>query len=322
MQRNLTPCVSVIIAAYNAQDTLARAVSSALAQKISVEVLIIDDASSDDTVRVAQELALAHDNVRLIVSTENGGPSIARNKGLAAAQGDWVAILDADDAFLPGRLQRMIGLARRHEADLVADNLLFFDWQAQALAGRAFRLADDHVQQVSAADFVGHCMTGRSPFDYGQLKPIFHRRFLTARGLQYPPDLRHGEDFAFVLDWLLAGARFMLMGEGFYLFTQRIGSISSDSSGQSRTILNLQSMREHTLGQLARPRIRADRALARLLSKRADAIRDQAIWNRAYSHLRARRPWALLMEMLRDRRSWPMLARHLVRRHRARASAR
>ncbi len=322
MQRNLTPCVSVIIAAYNAQDTLVRAVNSALAQQVPVEVLIIDDASSDDTLRVARGLTRIHDNVRLIVSAENGGPSVARNSGLAAAQGEWIAILDADDAFLPGRLQRMTGVARRHEADLVADNLLFFDWQAQAVAGRALRLADDHVQQVGAADFVGQCMTGRSPFDYGQLKPIFRRRFLHARGLHYPPHLRHGEDFAFVLDWLLAGARFMLMGEGLYLFTQRIGSISSDSSGQSRTILNLQAMRDHTLGLLARPRIRADRALAGLLSKRADAIRDQAIWNRAYPHLRARRPGALLMEMLRDRRSWPMLARHLVRRHRARTLAR
>ncbi|KEY97798.1 hypothetical protein AI27_16315, partial [Sphingomonas sp. BHC-A] len=107
----------MIIAAYNAQDTLVRAVNSALGQQVPVEVLIIDDASSDDTPRVAEGLARLHHNVRLIVSAENGGPSVARNRGLAEAQGEWIAILDADDAFLPGRLQRMTGVARRHEAD-------------------------------------------------------------------------------------------------------------------------------------------------------------------------------------------------------------
>jgi len=321
MQRPITPCVSVIIAAYNAQETLARAVNSALSQGVSTEVLIIDDASSDDTVAVANQLALIDGRVQLIACEKNGGPSAARNRGLAVARGDWVAILDADDAFMPGRLQRMIALGVRQEADLVADNLLFYDWQAQQIAGRAIGIPDGQSCLIGATDFVRNSLTGRSPFDYGQLKPVFRRRFLHGRGLHYLAELRHGEDFAFVLDCLLAGGRFMLMGEALYLFTQRIGSISAENSGYSRTVLNLHAMRDHTLSLLDRPRIRADRALSRLLTKRADAIRDQAIWNRAYPHLRARRAGALLVEMLRNRRNWPMLARHLVRRHRNRAIA-
>jgi succinoglycan biosynthesis protein ExoO len=317
-QRSITPCVSVIIAAYNAQETLARAVASALDQAMPVEVLVIDDASGDDTVRIACNLAETDDRVRLIRSETNGGPSMARNLGLAAAQGEWVAILDADDAFLPGRLARMTMLAERHGADMMVDNLLFYDWQAGRVAGCALDLPDDHVQPLSVTEFVRNSMTGRSPFDYGQLKPLFRNRFLQSRGLRYPVELRHGEDFALAMDALLLGARCMLVGEGGYLFTQRIGAISSDSSGHSRTVLNLQAMRDHTLAMLARPRIRTDAALARLLTKRAQAIRDQASWNRAYPYLRARRPGALLLAMLRDRRSWPMLARHMVRRHRAR----
>src|SRR3546814_20158027 len=100
---------------YNAQDTLVRAVNSALGQQVPVEVLIIDDASSDDTPRVAEGLARLHHNVRLIVSAENGGPSVARNRGLADAQGEWNAILEAVSTFLTGRLQRRTRESGRRE---------------------------------------------------------------------------------------------------------------------------------------------------------------------------------------------------------------
>jgi succinoglycan biosynthesis protein ExoO len=113
----------------------------------------------------------------------------------------------------------------------------------------------------------------------------------------------------------LADARFILMGDALYLFTQRIGSISADLSGQSRTVVNLRAMHDHTVSLFKRPRIRESRILLGLLRKRADAIDHQLSWSKAYPYLRARQPLALMREMMRDWRNWPMLVRHLIRRH-------
>lgn len=323
MQYNATasdqPLVSVVIAAFNAEESLDRAVQSALAQTISVEVIIVDDASSDRTVAIAERLMVQDSRVRLLVSTANGGPSVARNKGIGAARGEWIAILDADDAFATGRLPYLTALGGRHDADLVADNLLFYDWHAGQVVGTALPKSKQPFRHIRAVEFVRNAITGRSPFDFGQLKPIFRRRFLMTRCLRYPPQLRHGEDFAFIIDCLLADGRFILSAEPHYLFTQRQGSVSDQGSGQSRTLLNLDAMRAHSLAMLDLPRVRDDRVLSRLLARRASAIRQQHSWNRVYPHLRARKPMALLEAMMTDWSNWHMLGRHLIRRwhHRA-----
>ncbi|MFT3965881.1 MAG: glycosyltransferase family 2 protein [Sphingobium sp.] len=313
------PLVSVVIPAFNSEETLERAVASVLAQSVDLEILVVDDASTDGTGELAARLAKGDERIRLLRNPTNSGPAVSRNAGFAAAQGRWIATLDADDAYLPDRLARMVATGDRYQADIIADNLMLFDWSAQQTAGTALRMERGMVKPVLAAEYVAQSITGRTAFDYGQLKPIFRRAFLDNRGLRYP-DLRHGEDFALMLDCLLADARFALMSDAFYLFTQRIGPLSSDPSGQTRTTLNLRAMHEHTLSLLARPRVRKDQVLSSLLRKRAEAILFQQSWNKAYPFLRARRPVRLAMAMMSDWRNWPMLVLHLTRRQRTRYS--
>ncbi len=92
-----------MIPAYNAELFLENAIRSVLAQTFPpLEIIVVDDGSTDGTARVAQAFA---ERVRLI-RQPNGGPSSARNAGVAAARGEWVAFLDADDAWLPEKLER------------------------------------------------------------------------------------------------------------------------------------------------------------------------------------------------------------------------
>lgn len=101
----MRPSVSVIIPAYNAAWCIRRAVDSVLAQEFrEFELIVVDDGSNDDTAAI---LATYGDAVRL-VSKANGGLSSARNAGLAAAKGRYVAFLDADDWWLPTKLTRQI----------------------------------------------------------------------------------------------------------------------------------------------------------------------------------------------------------------------
>lgn len=114
----MRPTVSVVIPCYNAARTLPRAVASVRAQRVpGVEIIVVDDASVDGTrasVKPAPDLVL-------VDLAANGGVSRARNAGIAAARGDHVAFLDADDQWLPGKLARQLAmLEARPETALVA----------------------------------------------------------------------------------------------------------------------------------------------------------------------------------------------------------
>ena len=103
--------VSVVIPAYNAMDHLPRALESALAQtRPAQEIVVVDDGSSDSTAEVARGYGAP---VRLVSHAQNRGLSAARNTGVRAAHGRWIALLDADDVWYPPKLERQM---RRVEA--------------------------------------------------------------------------------------------------------------------------------------------------------------------------------------------------------------
>lgn len=116
------PEVSFVVAAYNAADTIRRAILSALAQeRVDLEVIVVDDCSTDGTSAVVEEIA--DPRVRLLRLAKNRGPGGARNAGLEAARGNWIAILDADDTITANRLSRMIDLATTAGAEIAVDNI-------------------------------------------------------------------------------------------------------------------------------------------------------------------------------------------------------
>ena len=106
-----SPLVSVIIPAWNAQSTLPETLASAAAQTYEkLEIIIVDDGSTDRTAEVAEEFCTTEPRARLI-RKENGGVASARNVGIAQARGEWFAPLDADDLWHPTRTAKMVAAA-------------------------------------------------------------------------------------------------------------------------------------------------------------------------------------------------------------------
>lgn len=101
------PLVSVVIPTYNRAGIIAKAVSSVLTQTYrEIEVIIVDDGSTDDT-----SAALAEFGERIrVIRQSNAGPSAARNRGAAVARGEYLAFLDSDDIWLPGKIERQVQL--------------------------------------------------------------------------------------------------------------------------------------------------------------------------------------------------------------------
>ncbi len=104
--------VSVIIPTWNRAHTLGAAIQSALSQEPApLEILVCDDGSSDPSRELVE--SMADPRIRWIEGPHMGRPAIARNRGIAESRGQWIAFLDSDDEWLPGKLQTQLALAHR-----------------------------------------------------------------------------------------------------------------------------------------------------------------------------------------------------------------
>ncbi|WP_163267672.1 glycosyltransferase family 2 protein [Chelativorans alearense] len=221
----MQPDVSIIIAAFNAEATLAGAIRSALGQReIAVEILVVNDASDDRTAEVAR--AFSDASVKLIDLAKNRGPGGARNVGLERAQGRWIAVLDSDDTMQPDRLVRMVERAKRDGAQVAVDNL-FVAERDQARHEMMFSPPDlAKLGQLTLVDFIRSNRIFQAKYNFGYMKPVFQRAFLEAHGLRYDENLRIGEDYLFLAAALAKGARCAVEPQAGYVYNVRGGSIS------------------------------------------------------------------------------------------------
>jgi glycosyltransferase involved in cell wall biosynthesis len=122
------PDISVLIPCWNAGPGIERAIGSVLASTdVSLECVVIDDGSTDDTAEIVAEIAERDPRVVLLRSPANEGVSAARNRGLGAARGTWLAFLDADDRLMPGGLEAMARATRTGEPRVVIGQRIWSD---------------------------------------------------------------------------------------------------------------------------------------------------------------------------------------------------
>ncbi len=221
--------VTILIAAYNAEGDITRAVRSALSQSEPVSVIVADDASTDKTAAAAEAAAAGHPHFRLIRLDRNSGPAAARNAALAAAGSEWIAPLDADDYMLPNRIRDLLARAEKSGADLLADDLIRVEPGQPPSAGRThWRRAPVGLVEMDLAGFVRQNIariTGPGR-EIGYLKPLMRRHFLEQHGLRYREDMRLGEDYDLYARAIAAGGRFMATDACGYVAVTQKGSLS------------------------------------------------------------------------------------------------
>ena len=229
---DVTACVDVVIAARNRADTIERAVSSALAQNGVRAVIVIDDASTDDTSERAMQCDPQSGRVIVERLPTNLGPSAARNRALQLSTAPWLAILDGDDYFLPGRVEAL--MAKSDEADFVADDIIHVHEDEVGDAPRnPLLFADRHTPfTLDLEAFVlGNVRRhGVLRTELGFLKPLIRRSFIEEHRLRYDETLRLGEDYAFYARALISGARFLVIPTPGYAAVVRKDSLSARHS--------------------------------------------------------------------------------------------
>ena len=229
MSGSAPPRVTVAVPVYNSAATLERCLASASAQTLrDIEILVADDGSTDGSGDFADTLARADSRITVLRIHPNAGKPHAMNIMADRARGDWFAVLDADDAYRPERLERLLAAAERHGTDMAADNLLYRD----AGVGRVVRTGFDPAlptRILATADLV-ETASSYGSFDYGILKPVVRRRFILDHGLTYF-DTKLAEDFYYLLSYFVAGGRACLVSEPLYEWTQPFGTVSRQWTG-------------------------------------------------------------------------------------------
>ncbi len=126
--------ISVIMPAYNSKEYLREAVSSVLMQTVSdLELLIIDDASTDGTSEICNSLSKTDERIRVFHNEENLGVSRSRNLGVQNARGEWIAYLDSDDVWEKSKLELQLTLAEKEKAVFLFTGSAFMDENGRML---------------------------------------------------------------------------------------------------------------------------------------------------------------------------------------------
>lgn len=230
--------VSVITPAFAAAEYLPRAVASVLAQGFGDwEMLIVSDDGEDYRACLARH-GLMDDRLRFLASPVYGsGPHVARNMGLAAARGEFIALLDADDVYYPERLARLVALAVDH--GMAGDNLHV----VEARGGRRLQTVfprDPKVQSLGLEDFC-RCSV--------PLLFVFHR---SVAGAGWDEDVGFGEDTLFNLRALEQAGQAVIDAEPLHEYRVHPASICHGPDAVARAEVAyrycLQRLREDGLG--------------------------------------------------------------------------
>lgn len=246
--------MTVAIPVYNSATTLARCINSATSQTMkNIEIIVADDGSTDESATVAEAMALDDRRIKVLRLQRNRGEPHVMDAIAAVANGDWIAVLDAKDAYLPDRLERLVHEAESREVQMVIDNLLYVDFGI----GRVVRTAFDPTnppRTLAMSDFVRAAST-YPDFDIGLLKPIVRRSFIENNGIAYYEHTRFTQSFYYLLSFFAAGGRALLLGEPLYKWTlpssadnRRGSEVKSDQNWND--YLPLLRANEHFVGEM------------------------------------------------------------------------
>ena len=221
------PLISVIMPAFNSASTIVEAIRSVQAQTLTdLELLVIDDGSSDATSELVAALCAQDSRIVLHTLSTNLGVSQARNFALAVARGKWIALVDSDDLIVPERFERLISMAESRRSDFIADNLFFLDEGSRLheVAFPANLLAES--SPLTPIMMIERDKPRVTTVSFGFLKPMMRRSFLTEHRLQYDAELKVSEDFNLYLRAVALGAVFHCVNWAGYGYNRRDGSLT------------------------------------------------------------------------------------------------
>lgn len=186
--------ISIIVPVYNAEKDLTRCIDSILSQTFTdFELLLVDDGSDDNSLAVCNRYALLDPRI-IVLQKANGGPSSARNSGLDAASGEWIAFSDADDYVESNWLESIVDYTNGDH------NLISYGF----FCHRSDSTISEIIPQAYSGDGKGYTEAMSSSYMFGSLwTKLFKKQIIDNYALRFNQRIRFREDEEFVLRYLI-----------------------------------------------------------------------------------------------------------------------
>ncbi|MCF0246104.1 MAG: glycosyltransferase [Ileibacterium sp.] len=220
--------VSILVPMYNVAEFLPRCMEYLLAQTWpNIEIVLINDGSTDNTLQIAGSYAQKYDRVKLY-SYPNGGISAARNRALSHALGDWIMFVDPDDYLEEEAVEHLIQEAFNNNLDIVQCGYrIDFKYFAYFLPSSGHK----YVDSVEALHLMSRCDTFNQ-YPWGKL---YARQ--TFEGIEFPEDVKMFEDAYTIFKTFINAGRVGAVSNRYYHYTQRSGSLTRNMSPENIYLL-------------------------------------------------------------------------------------
>ncbi|MFC7878053.1 glycosyltransferase family 2 protein [Isoptericola sp. NPDC057391] len=200
------PKVSVVVPVYNAERFVEEAIRSVFAQTMpaeQIEIVAVDDGSSDGSLAILRRLAAEHPRMRVLTQPNSGSAAAPRNAGIRAATGTYLFFLDADDLLPPPALEKLVDAA-----DLVGADVAF--GRLKGIGGRGVAKSMFARSTLDADMVRNHLIRALGP------TKMFRREHVLGLDQWFRAGLRNGEDLAFVVEAELTARRIVVLADGDY----------------------------------------------------------------------------------------------------------
>jgi glycosyltransferase involved in cell wall biosynthesis len=231
--------VSVIIALYNAKEYINDCINGILAQSLSdIEVVVVNDCSTDDSYEVVRAEFGNNPNVQIINQPINGGPGLARNAGIKAARGKYIAFVDSDDGLPLNALEDMWKVACETEADVVHGTKVYVPLMEEIneplyklseydMCLASFSRGDDILERTILPDNTEENIEQwlQHRYHWSVWNKLYRTDFLRENNIEFGK-LKMAEDQIFCLGCLVKAKRYVILPGGFYIYRLVENSLS------------------------------------------------------------------------------------------------
>ena len=242
------PTISVVIPMYNAAKYIERCLLSVTRQELlhpagsdeaagaaveppsrTIEIIVVDDGSTDEGAAVVERVAAAIHAVRIIlIQQANRGPAAARNAGLTAASGEWVTFIDADDTIAAGTLGYLLAIAEANGCDVARCGLFRRSAGAESFPDPCAPMPGDvPVDIVLGIDLYQRLFDGPDPELMSACGALYRTDLLTGHGIRFDENLRHTEDALFCAEVYSLNRRCVLSPVKLYRYWATPNSLGS-----------------------------------------------------------------------------------------------
>ena len=218
--------ISVIIPVYNSQKYLPRCIESVLRQNFSdIELILIDDGSSDNSLNLIEKYVKSDKRVQLI-KQQHRSVSFARNSGLRVAKGDLIMFIDSDDYIAQNCLTTLVDLQKKSNADII---------YTQPVSGKLSKASFDY--KIFDRDIALKWFLNVKKFSGYSWGKLYRKKAIN--GLSFPENMTYGEDGVFSWNALMHSKKIVYSNQEFYHYNKRENSLTGRTSDYSEKNLNV-----------------------------------------------------------------------------------